>query len=144
MNPNIWYVILILIFIIVLLYLFMNYSNPSSQAIPEGYRQVQEASTHKQLDKKAEIVLYYSPGCGHCTMFMPTWDKFQQYASNNLPGLSVKKINCSARENAQICSQPDIPGFPTVIIYPANGQHVSFEKNRTLEDLVSFVNEHSK
>jgi len=141
MNAKLGYVILGLLVVIVLIYLFVDCPKQAPSVVPtvrpeEGYKEVSD----KPL---GEIVLYYSPGCGYCKMFMPEWDKFEQRASREMPRLSVKKINCEG-ENAQMCFQKGIEGFPTVIIYPTDGSRVMFEKNRTADDLVKFVNENSK
>jgi thiol-disulfide isomerase/thioredoxin len=144
MNAKLGYVILGLVVVIVLIYLFIDCPKstaPAAQAAPvvrpeEGYREVADKPI-------GEIVLYYSPGCGYCKMFMPEWDKFEQRASRELPRLSVKKINCEG-ENGQMCFQKGIQGFPTVIMYLNNGSQVAFEKNRTADDLVMFVNENAK
>jgi len=89
------------------------------------------------------MVLYYSNSCGYCEMFMPTWKQFEDYTSKNMTNVSVSKVSCD-EDGGKKCYENGIEGYPTVIIYPMNGSRVMFQKDRTLEELVKFAQEHTK
>ena len=83
-----------------------------------------------------QIVLYYANWCGHSKNFLPTWEKFVGHCAKNIPDLKVVSILCEG-ENKEKCA--NVRGFPTVI-YNNNNESTEFNGNRTVEDLVSFVN----
>lgn len=84
--------------------------------------------------EKHEIILYFSPSCGHCHAFMGAWDKFAGLVnSSNASPVKAKKIDCTATE----C--PNITGFPTVLLHLKNGKTVHFDGKRTVEDLQKFI-----
>ena len=85
-----------------------------------------------------KIVLYYANWCGHSRVFLPEWENFENYANNNLNGITVEKVLCEG-SNAEKCSH--LKGFPTVILYK-NNEAVTFNGNRTKSDLVQFVQSH--
>ena len=135
MNVGLTYILIgILIIIIIFIYF---YKKGDQQISSEGYRVMPEN------EPVGEIVLYYSTTCGFCTMFMPVWDQFEKHAAERIPGLKVTKVKCDG-EAGRDCFEKGVMGFPTVIIYPTHGDKVMFEKNRTVDDLVKFVDENRK
>lgn len=143
-NEKLAYIVGILIIVIVLIYLFSGCPKHVNAPVKpeEGYNYVSNNQVPKN-QRIGKMVLYYSDSCVHCKMFMPTWDKFEQYARSNISGLSVKKIKCEGA-GEQICFQQGVQGYPTVIMYPLDGRRLVFDKNRTIDDLVKFVNENRK
>lgn len=138
------------IFIILLLIIFGVYylwpRNPSSSATqtnalagsekkPEGFTPEQESN-----NIKGEIVLYYAMWCGYSRAFLPEWEKFEIFAKEKLPNIKVTRMRCEDG-NETACSQKGIRGFPMVVMYPVGKPEVSFDKERTTEKLVEFVNE---
>ena len=89
---------------------------------------------------KGELVLYYAMWCGHSRSFLPEFEKFEKFAKDNLPHCRVMKTRCEDGNEAT-CSQKGVDGFPTVILYAKNGQEKVFDKERTMQKLVEFVNE---
>lgn len=81
--------------------------------------------------ENGDIILYYSPNCGHCHAFMNTWDKF----SDNAVKLKIRasKIDCSDAK----CD--GISGYPTVILHKRDGTNITFNGKRTVDELESFV-----
>jgi len=99
--------------------------------------------SEKKVKKIAEIVLYYATWCGYSKMFLPEWEKFEEYAKENFEQLIVNKIRCEAG-NEQICFEKDITGYPTVILYLDDGSEKQFMYERTSEKLIKFVKEYIK
>lgn len=81
--------------------------------------------------KMSELILYYSPDCGHCHKFMPIWEQFRR-RSNDLY-ITMNKINCKNNK----CE--NVIGFPTIILRKSNGTDITFDGDRTIENLEHFV-----
>ena len=104
----------------------------------------------KEAFENAKVVLtyYYLPSCGYCQQFKPVWSAFMREIANNKSimvreGKSAeekewKAIDGSKPENAAEVREKGITGFPTVI-KTENGKDVTFEGDRTVENLRTFV-----
>lgn len=87
------------------------------------------------------IVLYYAMWCGYSKMFLPEWEKFEKYARDNLPNLTVKSVRCEGGDEAT-CTQKGVQGYPTVILYKdglTESSGITFDADRTHDKLVEFV-----
>ena len=83
------------------------------------------------------IVLFYVEWCGFCTEFMPIWEKLTELVKN-------KKINIYKRSCVQhndYCKKLDrLQGYPTIYYVPVDGPVIEFKEERTLENLIEFIN----
>ena len=144
---------LAVIFAIYTLYAYYNKQNcltcvgPNALKKSEGFEsdgEIKETQESKlmanEADVKGELILYYAMWCGHSRSFLPEWEKFETFAKEKLPFVRVSKIRCEDGNEAT-CSQKGVEGFPMVILYPKSGSEKIFEKERTMEKLVEFVNE---
>eukprot|EP00301_Raphidiophrys_heterophryoidea_P026905 c9383_g1_i1.p1 GENE.c9383_g1_i1~~c9383_g1_i1.p1 ORF type:complete len:570 (-),score=115.31 c9383_g1_i1:314-1999(-) len=86
------------------------------------------------------FVEFFSPWCGHCQHFKPTWDKFAVEVATHAQGLIVADVDCSA--NFELCRSQEVPGFPTLFLYQPSKPKVTFEGSRTVEGLTEFVTSH--
>lgn len=87
------------------------------------------------------IVLYYAMWCGYSKMFLPEWEKFEKYARDNLPNLTIKSVRCEGGDEAT-CTQKGVQGYPTVILYKdglTESSGITFDADRTHDKLVEFV-----
>lgn len=98
--------------------------------------------THKDI-----FVKYYAPWCGHCKKLAPIWDE--------LAGIYESKSDDSEVIIADLdhtLNDVDTPfmieGYPTLILYPANGEvdpktglrkAIVFDGARDLDSLIEFV-----
>jgi thiol-disulfide isomerase/thioredoxin len=89
-----------------------------------------------------EIVLYYADWCGYSKMFLPIWEKFEEYGKKNFPDLKITRIKCE-NEKLNYCMQKGIKGYPTVKIYK-NDKEIEFTEQRNLDSLINFVKQHHK
>lgn len=94
----------------------------------------------KFTQQQDEIVLYYASWCGFSRMILPEWEKFEKWAKANLPKLKVSSIRCESG-NEETCFQKGIKGYPTIILYPKNGPEITFNKERTADNITLFVKE---
>lgn len=86
------------------------------------------------------LVLYYSPTCFHCTMFMPVWNNFVKQNKTKIQCKMINAFNMSSLKN-----QPQIMGVPEVRIYN-NGKLIKngiFTGERTVKGLNMFIKKHT-
>ncbi len=93
------------------------------------------------IDKFVEInkvddrlKLYYAEWCGYCHKLMPIWDE--------LEGSELKKIvefhKYECDKNKGLCMNEGVQGYPTIIL-ETNGKKITYEGDRSKEDLIRFV-----
>jgi len=121
-----------------------------SQPIPETQDESVFNLVGKQFeeivfdDSKDVFVEFYASWCGHCKRLKPTWDSLGDHFANVKDRLVIAKLE--AQENDLPTSVPfHISGFPTLKFKPA-GTHdfLDYEGDRSLESLISFVEENAK
>ena len=118
-----------------------SFNNFKKNNVKEEF-EITDKSDNSSQNNKGEIILYYASWCGYSRMFLPEWEKFEKYVKGNLP-LRIRKIRCES-ENEVLCLEKDIPGYPTVILYPKNETEIVFDGERTFEGLKSFVQKNIK
>jgi len=71
--------------------------------------------THKNFNASVAhgtwFVEYFSPWCGHCTAFKPTWEKLVK-SRDDPPRLSLAQVDCVAE--ADLCSEVSIKYYPQI------------------------------
>jgi len=95
--------------------------------------------TFKGVSSENSLILYYSPGCGYCHMFMNSknpseksdWAKVKQQLHKKI---KIQEVNCKNDD----CL--DIPGYPTIVLVK-NNKRIFFNEQRTIENIVKFVNQ---
>ncbi|KAI8621122.1 hypothetical protein BC830DRAFT_330517 [Chytriomyces sp. MP71] len=87
----------------------------------------------EKLEEGAWFIKFYSPMCGHCKMFAPTWIEI----ATKLKGIiKVGEVDCL--QHMSVCTQYDIQLFPTVK-YIGGGREEMFKGSRTLDNLIKFA-----
>lgn len=92
-------------------------------------------------DCDGQIVNFYTTWCGYSQRFLPEWKKFKTLAKKKYPNLKVVDIVCEG-DDQKHCAAAKVTGFPTVIYY-VNGKKVLFNRERTSENLLEFIEEHN-
>lgn len=93
------------------------------------------------IEKGVTIIKFYAPWCGHCKRLVPTWDELAtKYVGNK--NVKIAKVDCTLSDNKDLCSTQEVDGFPTIFIYRNGDKVTEYNGNRSLEDLVNFVNRH--
>lgn len=138
-----WYHVTALsLFVIVLAMIFMRVSEPSICSIPPAMLEPEVHMEGGEVEgfngDKDEIVLYYAMWCGYSRAFLPEWEKFEQLAGSQFPNLKVSRVRCEGGME-RACSEKGVDGYPTVILYKKDGSKRSFQDDRTMDKLVSFV-----
>ena len=81
------------------------------------------------------VVLFFSPGCSHCTQFRPVWNKLKNEFRNNSI-INVREVDGS--KDGKEVNKYDIDGFPTVV-YINNGMvKDTYMGDRSYESLKLF------
>ncbi|KAJ3223858.1 hypothetical protein HDU81_008936 [Chytriomyces hyalinus] len=81
------------------------------------------------------LIKFYSPHCGHCISFAPTWTNI----ANNLQGkVNVGDVDCS--KETKLCNRFSIHAYPTVMHVAADGvTRQIFRGQRTMEAISAFA-----
>ncbi len=90
---------------------------------------------------KDVLVEFYAPWCGHCKRLAPDYEKLgQTFAGED--GVVIAKYD--ADKNKGKASKYGVTGFPTLVWFSkSNKEGTRYNGGRTLDDLVSYVNEQS-
>ena len=104
----------------------------SSMYLPESF----EGST----GDVRKLVLYYLPGCPHCTVLKDgpnaVWNKLEKkYTASSQH--KITKVDCDAKRD--VADKLDIQGFPAIILFK-NGKRTDYEGDRSLDSLEKFLN----
>ncbi|KAJ2843021.1 hypothetical protein GGI22_007356, partial [Coemansia erecta] len=93
-------------------------------------------------ESKFALVEFFAPWCGHCKNLAPIYAKLAEVFQNDE---NVVIANYDASDDKKIKKDVSIAGFPTIIAFPAGkgAEKIEYEGDRTLEDLVAFVNKHA-
>jgi thiol-disulfide isomerase/thioredoxin len=136
---------------------FCQASLPPTQALPKSSNDNFEPSLQKQKpidlvnapkpkidnEPKHELTLFYAMWCGHSRAFLPEWTKFEEWAKNNVDKVRVGSVRCEDGNEAT-CSQKGVRGYPTVMLYLADGSAHKYEGERTVDGLKQFIGEYVK
>ncbi|KIY69040.1 thioredoxin-domain-containing protein [Cylindrobasidium torrendii FP15055 ss-10] len=83
------------------------------------------------------FVEHYSPYCGHCRHFAPTWEELVKISETDVQGVTLAQVNCAV--DGDLCNDNGIKGYPTLNMYK-DGEFVEkFSGARELESLVKFI-----
>ncbi|KAF6015768.1 hypothetical protein HII12_000629, partial [Brettanomyces bruxellensis] len=90
---------------------------------------------------KDVLVKYYAPWCGHCKRLAPIFKALADvYAADEAS--KDKVVLAEIDHTANDIPGVDIQGYPTLILYPADGSEpVEFQGQRTLEGMANFIKE---
>lgn len=94
---------------------------------------------NNNIDKGVWLVWFYAEWCGHCKYMAQPWNDF---ARINKSGVNLAKV--SEDYVTKIKSNPNIQGWPTIMLYK-NGQPVDiYQGERTSEGFNQYVNSNSQ
>jgi len=121
-----------------------------SQPIPETQNEAVYTLVGKSFDdvvfddSKDVFVEFYASWCGHCKRLAPIWETIGKKYAPIKDRLIIAKME--AQENDLPASLPfRVSGFPTLKFKPAGGREfIDYEGDRSLESLVSFLEQHAK
>jgi protein disulfide-isomerase A1 len=120
-----------------------------SEPIPEkqqGPVQVVVAKNYNIIvldDSKDAIIEFYAPWCNHCKAFAPSYDILAALYTEqgHSEKVTIAKVDATANDIPE-----EIMDFPTIKLYKAGDKSnpVTYRGNRTIRDLIRFIEESGK
>ena len=87
------------------------------------------------------IVKFFSPYCPHCVRFAPTYKEFSAKLQSR-DNVYVCELDCTKFRD--LCGKYQIRGYPTVNFYKNGTLTAHFSYQRTVDNLIKFVDEQTK
>lgn len=113
-----------------------------SEPIPEQNNEpvkVVVADTLQEIvfDSGKNVLLeFYAPWCGHCKNLAPILDEVAVSYEKD-PDVVIAKLDATAND---IPSDPfEVKGYPTLYFKTASGKILSYDEDRTKEDIIAFI-----
>ncbi|KAI9478798.1 MAG: thioredoxin-like protein [Benjaminiella poitrasii] len=100
------------------------------------------------MDKSRDVLLeIYAPWCGYCQALAPIYQQLgelvQTYHSEEGHGIVVAKMDGTLND-VPLSAGFSVKGYPTIKLFKAEtNEIIDFNGERTLHDLVEFLNKHS-
>ena len=108
-------------------------ATPVKVLTAENYQQV------VQDDKRAVFVMLYAPWCPHCQLTTPIFEQLAEMYEPHTDSITFGKMDATANEVEDL----EFASYPTFYLYTPDGQRQQFNGSRTLDEMVSFLSEHS-
>lgn len=100
------------------------------------------ARHHKKAHRLSihDTVEFYSPYCGHCRKFAPTWKSLTLSGFDETHDrFAFAQLDCVA--NGDACASQKISGYPTMWLYQDGKQIEEYTSSRTVEDIMAWLTE---
>ncbi|OBZ66615.1 Thioredoxin domain-containing protein 5 [Grifola frondosa] len=89
------------------------------------------------------FIEHFSPYCGHCRKFAPTWEKLVEDNHNAAdPGIHLAQVNCAV--HGDLCVKHNVDGYPQMNLY-RNGEYIeTYKQSREYELLKTYLSAHAE
>ena len=103
-----------------------------------------DKSNHEEIIKNSEyvIVKFFSPHCPHCMRFAPTYSEFSVKLQKDDEKVVVAELDCTKFRD--LCGMYKIRAYPTVNFYKKGELIEKFTQQRTVDNLINFVEKNKK
>lgn len=127
--------------------------NFSLENVNEVSNQVLNKISKVTRDKESPvhtISLIHATWCGHCVTFKPEWEKIRKSKKFNTISIESSVVDKVKAENPKVLerlSRKEGLYFPMIHLFIKKGDKVKkvlFEGNRSAEDIIKTIEEHSK
>ncbi|KAJ6571983.1 protein disulfide isomerase [Mycena capillaripes] len=93
------------------------------------------------IAKGVWLVEHFSPYCGHCRAFAPTWEQLVEYSEEEPVGVRLAQVDCSVY--GDLCSTNGVGGYPQMNLY-RNGEFVEkYKGNRDFDLLTNYLDKNA-
>jgi thiol-disulfide isomerase/thioredoxin len=144
-KPSLFHIISIGVILVIGLWAYFNLFNKKSKSVHHLENFLEKETFHydglkncEGSDKPFKLLFFFMETCPHCVDFKPVWQKFIEESKNEPYAKKLCIADISA-ENDNILTKYGVKSFPTVLLIRSDKTVISFEDNRTVEDLKSFV-----
>lgn len=124
------FTILILIFVAILM-LSINYIkivSPTNNALI-----IKKSENMTRTNATNNLILYYTNWCGFSQQFLPTWFNLEKYIKENKININIQSIDCDKNK----C--PNIKGYPTILLHKQDKTIINYDGDRSMQNLISFI-----
>ncbi|KAF7342592.1 Protein disulfide isomerase [Mycena sanguinolenta] len=109
----------------------------TENAIPDSKRPFTLHDYHSgALTKGVWFIQCFSPYCGHCRKFSPTWEKLVEH-SGVPTGVQFARVDCSV--NGELCNALGVVGYPQLNLYRDSVFMDKYQGRRDLDLLVKYL-----
>ncbi|KAG1468883.1 hypothetical protein G6F56_003580 [Rhizopus delemar] len=96
------------------------------------------------LDKSKDVFIeVYAPWCGHCKRLEPFWTQLGEHVAKTTDSIVISKMDGTENDLPEEAGF-EVSGFPTLKFFKAEtNELIDYDGDRSLPDLVSFLNKHN-
>ncbi|KAJ8307304.1 hypothetical protein KUTeg_015388 [Tegillarca granosa] len=111
---------------------------PAWSSVPSEVKHLSDKNFTSYLkDKKAALIMFYAPWCGHCKKTKPDFQKAADVLKKADTDKILGAVDCTTERD--ICGKENIQGFPTFKLY-TNGKFLKeYNNDRTEEEFIKFI-----
>ena len=89
------------------------------------------------------LIENFSPYCGHCREFAPTWAKLvSETKAQSDPGISLAQVNCIVY--GDLCEELGVEYYPQLNLYRGGSFVETFQGSREYDRLKDFIAKHAE
>ena len=97
----------------------------------------------KEFDEKIKhmngIVLFHHPGCIHCIMLRPKWEKMKKQLHTDG---EIMEVDVSALEESNSPIRNQIQGYPMIVRVENGKIKEHFKEERNIDNMIKFIEHH--
>ncbi|KAF8590271.1 thioredoxin-like protein [Ramaria rubella] len=117
-------------------------SLPVESAAPE-LRQLTAGDFSTSTKHGVWFIEYFSPFCGHCRQFAPTWRRLVEHVESQTdPGISLAQVNCAIQ--GDLCNENNVKSYPSLRLYKEGESIEDYDGDRDFDLLSKYVAEHAR
>ena len=91
---------------------------------------------NNSCNKGVWLVWFFADWCGHCRVMNDDWNSL---VNNNVHGIKYARVRDDFNSSTNLNSQPNIQGYPTIILYKDGEQHSMHTGLRNEESLNEYI-----
>ncbi len=101
--------------------------------------------TLKKYKNKCVLIMFYTPWCGYCTRAKPEYEELAKKIKNN-KNIIISNFNCEKYEEFiqsefnSFSKGVKILGYPTILLYKNGVFLKQYDKERSLDSYLTFLN----
>ncbi|KAI0765574.1 thioredoxin-domain-containing protein [Irpex lacteus] len=101
------------------------------------------ANFKETIAKGVWFIEHFSPYCGHCRQFAPTWEQLvEENQKQDDPGIHLAQVNCAV--DGDLCKENGVDGYPQMNLYK-DGEFVEkWRQARDIEKLREYLSKHAE